>query len=578
MTANIRCPECGFLVREGLEADTESFSFAVRGDTTPEYHRLLNSNDCPEDLQDLDVVESVMSQTESCLTRIESNITRLRARMKQLETQKAYLAEYLAKNKAIVSPLRRLPPELLLEIFSWTLPSILTVRRHGSLNLAESPWALSRVCSRWRAVALSSPFLWSLIAVNYGGLGYEDVSPYPASMLQAQLSRSRAQNLRIHFYGSEQYTPAPQRQLFMLLTSPAQSTRLEELSLSVTCRLLPLLVNLENESFPKLRRLYLQWDAAHSRQRPTAQQLIRSFETAPTLADVGIFHEHYYVPVHLPVRQLTRYSIDGPWDMHRHILRHARFGLVEARVDVRFGVVPPPGPREEEDVIELPALRRLYIKHSAVVLDYLRTPSLEEVALCCPKGEKFEAYATSLQALVARSRCPLRRLCITGNFNAEDTVKVLHAVPSVKELAVIVDSYSARTEAEHLLICLTPPLHDEDVSNDGCEIGSSGTTTPTLVAAAHLTTISLGCDNGTRVAFELFHSMLRARWDSDDCALHTAKLFVDSEVGMSTKKHPHREVLLDLYALRDEGMELDMREGSEAGEAMGGWTFGSLWN
>ncbi|KAK7031822.1 hypothetical protein R3P38DRAFT_2925787 [Favolaschia claudopus] len=100
-----------------------------------------------------------------------------------------------------------MPPELLLQIFSWTLPSILTVHRHGSLNLADSSWVLCHVCSRWRAVALSSPSLWSLIAVNYGGLGYEEVFPYPVSLLQAQLSRSRAKKL--HFYGSEQYASPP---------------------------------------------------------------------------------------------------------------------------------------------------------------------------------------------------------------------------------------------------------------------------------------------------------------------------------------------------------------------------------
>ncbi|KAK7031821.1 hypothetical protein R3P38DRAFT_2925786, partial [Favolaschia claudopus] len=171
-----------------------------------------------------------------------------------------------------------------------------------------------------------------------------------------------------------------------------------------------------------------------------------------------------------------RYSIDGLWDMHRHILQHARFALVETRVDVRFGIVLPPDPRKEGDVMALPPL--------------------------------------------------------TGNFTAEDTLEIPHALPSVKELAVIVDSYSARTDREHLLLRLTPHLDNEDVSDDGFEIGSSYTTTPTLVAARHLTTIFLGCDNGMQLAFGLFHGMLRARWDSDECALHTAKLFVHSEVGI----------------------------------------------
>ncbi|KAK7007410.1 hypothetical protein R3P38DRAFT_3281674 [Favolaschia claudopus] len=421
------------------------------------------------------------------------------------------------RNKATVSPLRQLPPEILLEIFSWTPPSILNVRRHGSLNLAESPWVdvLSRVCSRWRAVPLSSPSLWSVIAVNYGALGYEEVSSYPASMLQAQLSRSRAQNLRLHFYGSEQYAPGPQLEFFILLTTPAQSIRLEEVSLSLTFSLLPLLINLRNETFPQLRRLYLHRDAAHSRQ-----YLIRAFETAPALTDVCIFNEHHDIPVHLPVRQLTRYSVDGLWDMHRCILQHARLILVEARVDIRFGVVPPPGPREEGDVIELP-----------------------------PAGEKFETYATSLQALVLRSGCPLRRLFVTGNFTTEDTLEILHALPSVKELTVIVDSYSARTEAEHLLICLTPHLDDEDVSVNGIEMSSSCTTPPTLVAAGRPTTISLGCGNGIHISVPGGTPTSWTRVQASSACLTGPMARRGIRIDPKKKnKHPNIKVLLELYA------------------------------
>ncbi|KAJ6530859.1 hypothetical protein DFH09DRAFT_994426, partial [Mycena vulgaris] len=98
--------------------------------------------------------------------------------MEQLEDERASLSRYHTQHKAILSPIRRIPSEILAEIFSWTLPSVLHVRRRRALNVADSPWVLTHTSGRWRAVALSTPLLWSLVAIEF-----DEASFYSLPML-----------------------------------------------------------------------------------------------------------------------------------------------------------------------------------------------------------------------------------------------------------------------------------------------------------------------------------------------------------------------------------------------------------
>ncbi|KAJ7608225.1 hypothetical protein FB45DRAFT_690462, partial [Roridomyces roridus] len=60
------------------------------------------------------------------------------------------LAYSIRKHSAILSAVRRMPPELWNEIFK-------------SASFAAPPWSLGLVCRSWRNVALANPYLWSYI-------------------------------------------------------------------------------------------------------------------------------------------------------------------------------------------------------------------------------------------------------------------------------------------------------------------------------------------------------------------------------------------------------------------------------
>ncbi|KAJ7101884.1 hypothetical protein C8R44DRAFT_641240 [Mycena epipterygia] len=168
-----RCSECSAVASGGAPAE-----YPVDVDTAPgtRHHRLLNSNEAPLD-SDTPIVRSAISKARARLTVVEDELSRLRELMKSLEKEHAALSDNLAHNNSILSPLRRMPPEVLGEIFSWTLPSV-GVLQEGHLGVAVSPWVLTHISSHWRAVSLSTTSLWSLVVVEF-----RHESPYHLPMV-----------------------------------------------------------------------------------------------------------------------------------------------------------------------------------------------------------------------------------------------------------------------------------------------------------------------------------------------------------------------------------------------------------
>ncbi|PBK92243.1 hypothetical protein ARMGADRAFT_930968, partial [Armillaria gallica] len=74
----------------------------------------------------------------------------------RLDAEKKSMEEALAVYERVLAPVRRLPPEILMEIFTWTRNS----QSYYAHRMKGSPWVVSHVCTTWRAAALSCPELW----------------------------------------------------------------------------------------------------------------------------------------------------------------------------------------------------------------------------------------------------------------------------------------------------------------------------------------------------------------------------------------------------------------------------------
>ncbi|KAI0264609.1 hypothetical protein BC834DRAFT_924502 [Gloeopeniophorella convolvens] len=89
---------------------------------------------------------------EAAEAQLAQIVAESRCAIQQLQRDRTALEEKITQTRAYMSPIRRLPSELLRHIFI--------------INFEEYPccaWILSSVCSRWRRLALSMPKLWSKI-------------------------------------------------------------------------------------------------------------------------------------------------------------------------------------------------------------------------------------------------------------------------------------------------------------------------------------------------------------------------------------------------------------------------------
>ncbi|KAJ6530866.1 hypothetical protein DFH09DRAFT_994439, partial [Mycena vulgaris] len=388
--ASQQCSECsGSLPRLSSESEeTPDWNINVTTKTLARHQELLSTNTPPEDAE-LTFIRAVLSDTGARLADIEREMSRLRDRLRQLEDERSVMSIYHAQNRAILSPLRRMPPEVLGEIFSWTLPTLRPTLRRG-FDVNDSPWVLTHICSRWRAIAISTPTLWSLLTIKCSDKQTD-------SLAMAKTHIERAHMLQIHFWGEEINPVGPQIEMFRFLAE--YSPRWEEFRIQLTSDLSALLPSLRNR-VPLLRRLRIQWGFATSSAEIGS---IDCFQIAPALLDVGLFNGRGHVPISLPLHQLTRYRLHAPCEMHRDMVKLGH-NLVEAHIDVRGGDWP-----DSSNAINLFSLRRLYVSHSKF-LNYLRVPSLEELAIWFRK-DSGPTILEHVESLLARSSCAPHRLC-----------------------------------------------------------------------------------------------------------------------------------------------------------------------
>lgn len=106
--------------------------------------RLLNESNTS--LADVD------RKIEAAEAQLAQIVADSRCSIKQLQRERASLEEKISRTLAYMSPIRRIPAELLRLIFM--------------MHFDEYPccaWVLSSVCSQWRRLALSMPKLWSKV-------------------------------------------------------------------------------------------------------------------------------------------------------------------------------------------------------------------------------------------------------------------------------------------------------------------------------------------------------------------------------------------------------------------------------
>ncbi|THU94579.1 hypothetical protein K435DRAFT_798780 [Dendrothele bispora CBS 962.96] len=184
-------------------------------------HDLMNSNTAP--LQDeLDSMRSSLSHAETRLSSIREQIVFTRNSLVQLECEEQKLIKYIADQRTVLNPVRRLPPDILFELFTACLDStpVLDLRSsrltEDSLDIKSPRWVLGHVCSVWRSVVLSSPSLWSNIKLSITKKNSTFSSR--TLLLGLHLQRTQQRPLSVSLYGG--YNSLNESHPFLVLLLP----------------------------------------------------------------------------------------------------------------------------------------------------------------------------------------------------------------------------------------------------------------------------------------------------------------------------------------------------------------------
>ncbi|KAF7363966.1 hypothetical protein MSAN_01055100 [Mycena sanguinolenta] len=260
----------------------------------------LHTNYVPLDSEVLEI-RSLLVDPANELARLDAQIKEAEIALDQLKKQRALLKLPIDAHLALISPMRRIPQDVLLEIFFSCLPT-----EHNALvDPAEAPLVLGRICRHWREVAYSVPMLWSSIhipSLDYSTASQNILSSFERTV-KAWLERSAPCPLSISFF--DKIHPRDiLKENPLEIQLPAVSRRLRHLALAGHSKFIPPLLRLGAADLPLLRRLRI-------RTTIDITDFTNVFQI-PTLEDVAlaIFTPVNPLSLGLPWSQLTRLCLN----------------------------------------------------------------------------------------------------------------------------------------------------------------------------------------------------------------------------------------------------------------------------
>ncbi|KAF9458565.1 hypothetical protein BDZ94DRAFT_1270249 [Collybia nuda] len=441
---------------DDIELDIERVKHDARttNEVLSEEDTFLLSNLQAEAQRDISSLDNEISQVQEHITQLQDKLQALlNARQKKVE-QSSWIQVGLA-------PQKKIPPEILAEIFLSCLDGQPTNVPPQSSS-SEIPWVLCHVCSHWRVVAISDPRLWANINIS------SSEKVHKAAFCEV-LSRSR--NLRL-VLDACQVESMPNiidiilkhRERIQSLSLPIKFTNTSlttKLSRFTKLTTLSLVYRHKSNNFPKPLSPF---------SLPTALQNLRITSNAPRYMDfrnVGLSLQS------TAWAQLRSFQILSPIFINAldilvilgqcHMLSKCEIALeTDLRVTLEY---PQP--------ITVPALKSITIYPEwftlGPFLGSLVLPSLTDLVIgpnMQPKWPQDEVLA-----LIQRSRCSLtsftsRGCCVPSNlvlplmrampdltvlnietsisrpipYEVFNTIQVENLVPALEEIYLLIDN------------------------------------------------------------------------------------------------------------------------------------------
>ncbi|TFK97836.1 hypothetical protein BDV98DRAFT_596343 [Pterulicium gracile] len=154
-----------FLATERFPSSPYMSSYERLLETYPHLH---HSSAAPN-IEERYSIDSAKQNLEEKRGSLRNRIDDLTALLREAKDELDLVQQQIDAHANLISPLRRIPPEILREIFQTFIPVSLL----GLRDMTHAPpWTLLRVCRHWHDVCLMFGSLWSRITIEGGIHGF----------------------------------------------------------------------------------------------------------------------------------------------------------------------------------------------------------------------------------------------------------------------------------------------------------------------------------------------------------------------------------------------------------------------
>ncbi|THU94127.1 hypothetical protein K435DRAFT_967010 [Dendrothele bispora CBS 962.96] len=282
------------------------------------------------------------------IQRYDTEIHQLRQILSKLKKERRVAVKSRNVQKALLSPIRRLPIEILGEIFSLCSHAphedvtktynVLHRRADRTLSMSVGVLNIASTCTLWRAISMSRPSLWSDITIHFDSL-YDVISGHPLEQILEcwlRYSKTSPLTLRLHTYGPLPGTGTVlpisdlhsriERVLDLLLL---ESRRWESAVISMDTPSVLYMYGAK-ASFPKLQKLVLSFDQGDSGMTHDWPNYVDEFFASAPLRQLALPNcefglEDLFRPS--AATSLTSLTFDTFYGETLHLLEH--FPVVE---------------------------------------------------------------------------------------------------------------------------------------------------------------------------------------------------------------------------------------------------------
>ncbi|KAJ3574057.1 hypothetical protein NP233_g2030 [Leucocoprinus birnbaumii] len=172
---------------------------AIQPAITPASLRTIRSlTDC-----EITAVHGFLDEGQNRIQSLDIEIGRLQNLHSSLRLKTQQLLSFIASHNSLISPLNRLPPDILQDIFYHCLP----IAHNATMSVDLPPLSLARVSKRWRNVIYSSPRLWTtlhIVAIPFDVPFHAQSSRANLDAIESWINRSGVLPISISMYHDTQ--------------------------------------------------------------------------------------------------------------------------------------------------------------------------------------------------------------------------------------------------------------------------------------------------------------------------------------------------------------------------------------